>query len=411
MLGRIVFPCPFCQRHVTLRKRTGRTRFIHDCGAYVRAPVLGQGSRPAIVLRRPRSEFNGHNSPVQNNLQPTKKLIASLCSLTFKRGFEAVDYSHQENLTIKREADENDKKLRQFHLQSSAPWESSEHSRRRLPIPAGIIVFAGLASIAAAFLYLQISTGSESKSLTTAIRPTAGSKTVDRIAEAHRILRLFLAANTPNEQSQFVRHPSDSLPRMRDYASRGGYTPKGIHTIASNWGEQKIDATNFLWLRGLFDDQRMRLAVFEETPAGLKLDWESFVLYDENKWDRFLAEKSKEPTEFRVVAEFDDYYNFDYSDAKRFLCLKLSHSEGSPSCWAYAERDSDLGRSLTVLIDANRVGIHCHSIRIPGLLESIVVKPEFQPLQLIIKIRFGKSATGQNQVEIAELVSSNWLNL
>lgn len=57
---------------------------------------------------------------------------------------------------------------------------------------------------------------------------------------------------------------------------------------------------------------------FIDGADGLKVDWESWVGWSEMPWDDFLKIKATEPKLVRVMLKWVDYYNFDFSDEKKW---------------------------------------------------------------------------------------------
>lgn len=89
---------------------------------------------------------------------------------------------------------------------------------------------------------------------------------------------------------------------------------------------------------------------FHCAPSGLLLDWESMVGFSNWSFGEFRSEKFARPTVFRVLAAADDYYNFEFAEAKEYFSLKLYFPGGDDYLNSYCERDSPTGKKLVEVI-------------------------------------------------------------
>lgn len=165
-----------------------------------------------------------------------------------------------------------------------------------------------------------------------------------------------------------------------------------------------IDDKEFMWIDVEFSDASSRTAVFEKTPEGLKLDWESFVFFADPVMSEFVSRQPEAPAVYRVVCSIDDYYNRLYDDEQKFLCLKVVGPDDISSCWAYTSIDSEESWELSRLFRRNE-----------GLAEaegSSAPKPDQEPtIKIMLKLRFVKDANGESnsQAWIDGIVSDSWI--
>jgi len=61
------------------------------------------------------------------------------------------------------------------------------------------------------------------------------------------------------------------------------------------------------------------VALIARPGEAFKVDWESFVGASEMGWPEFKKERPVRPQLFRVFAQFDDYYNYEFSDEETAL--------------------------------------------------------------------------------------------
>jgi hypothetical protein len=76
------------------------------------------------------------------------------------------------------------------------------------------------------------------------------------------------------------------------------------------------------------------------------IDWESLVGYGEMSFADFRAQRPDKPVMLRAYVRQFEYYNFEFSDSSKFLCVKLSSENGEHSVYGYSDRTSALGRWL-----------------------------------------------------------------
>ena len=72
----------------------------------------------------------------------------------------------------------------------------------------------------------------------------------------------------------------------------------------------RIGGVDFVALKFQLEDGERRMAAFEATSFGPKLDWESYVGYSEIPWEKFVSDRPDVLHRFRVNALRGDYFNF-----------------------------------------------------------------------------------------------------
>ena len=113
----------------------------------------------------------------------------------------------------------------------------------------------------------------------------------------------FLTARTPEERSQFVRKPLETIGRMtRFYALNPAVIvdPADLSLDQFNLlhlGEER--AISILWRTG---DGRLFDSVFFLEKGEWRLDWDHFVRYSDHPWQLFLNGGGSDTGEFRLLA-------------------------------------------------------------------------------------------------------------
>ena len=341
----------------------------------------------------------------------------------FGRTFADIDETAAEHLQIRRREAEHNDQLKEMQSRMGTPWEigeapdertGSDSAKRKPRVWSAVLISGGVIAVCGAFGLVMNQEVSHSKSTITGTGMHPPEAVSSTMTKAGQCLSNFLVAGTLQEKCQFARHPESVLARMNQLAreNRLPVIPPDFR-ILGGWREKQFGTKDFIWCEVVLGGALARTAVFEVTAEGtLLLDWETLIYYSEIPWATFLADETEEPVEFRVVAEFAEYHNFAYSDARRYLCLKLADAENTGSCWAYAERNSDAGRRLTVLLDARRNPNNSVSwTQLPGMRPVAVVKPNYKPIRPILTLRFRAQDKGRSQVWIDKVASNQWLKV
>ena len=201
------------------------------------------------------------------------------------------------------------------------------------------------------------------------------------LLKAETLAKKFLTARTIDELLPVVRNPDRAQARMRQAYPDGVVAPLGMVEFNPDKTVAHDGAVLTVIVRtGAFKLRRLDLV---ETPSGLKIDWESWVGWSDMGWAEFLATKPTAPQTFRVVVRAVDYYNFAFTDDKKWRSLRLEALTGDPWMYGYVERDSPVDRKIRI-------------------------DPDLRQSTLILKVRFPEGAT-TNQVLIDEVVSESWV--
>ncbi len=198
----------------------------------------------------------------------------------------------------------------------------------------------------------------------------------------------FLKASTLKERVKYVRQQELWGPRMREYYVRNGDGPVLFDRVEAVDGSAK-DAASFVFSVVLQDGLRREISVGKSNGGDYVVDWASFVLYSEMDWDKFHSKRPTEPMTFRVLAMPSDYFKNGFSDSKKLVCLKLANplNAAKPALYAYAERNSTVGRSLAFLMQTY----------------------SGKAIPLILRLKYPSSADTENQVLIGEFVGEGWM--
>lgn len=161
----------------------------------------------------------------------------------------------------------------------------------------------------------------------------------------------FLQARTPEERSQYVRKPLDTIGRMtRFYALNPTVGVKAEDLAVEEFSTLRVGeerGISILWKTG--DGQRFDSVFFPEG-GEWRLDWEHFVRYSDYPWQLFLNGGGPDTGEFRVLARERLAQDRRHTDEIGIVCYAPRNGTlgetGVPSPEFLLSRGSEEGRLL-----------------------------------------------------------------
>ena len=204
------------------------------------------------------------------------------------------------------------------------------------------------------------------------------------VNEARTVATTFLNATTVDELLEVVAQPDVLEERIRQHYPDGTVDPSGLADYSQFTQTETTDAYVIVQLHTA--DHIQRLMTFLEGPDGLKVDWESWVGFADFPMEDFIAQRPSGPHVFRVRLGAVDYYNFDFSDDRRWQSFRLTSPDGEHSLFGYAERGTPPHLRVREALDAQQSQV---------LLE--------------VELPDGDDPTGR-QVLITGVLSQNWIH-
>ena len=204
-------------------------------------------------------------------------------------------------------------------------------------------------------------------------------------ALATESLTKFLKSANLNTKIQFCRSSQRVRPLMQNYYSNRDSGPKEFRRISELGASNTGIIDNFYILKLSFSDFSILPVVLAWENELILVDWESFVGYSEITLKDFILQKPKKSKLFRLNANSDNYFNFQFSE-NDYRCLYLRNSEDTEAVYGYIRRGNDVDNHLSRIIESG---------------ESIKF--------LTLKLRYPEKLGGKNQVIIDEIVTPGWL--
>jgi len=167
------------------------------------------------------------------------------------------------------------------------------------------------------------------------------------LAEAEQITRKYMDTPSWQDRLKYVFEPERVRKLMEDYYE----TQHGVDPVMGSLlsqGRFRIDGVEIVLLtcRSARVDGKLEIALRRSTGDRFVIDWESLVGYSEKSFAELKRSKPVSPILVRGLVQLHDYYNYEFSDAQKFLSLKVSAPDGDDFIHAYCLRDSQMGRWL-----------------------------------------------------------------
>ena len=198
-----------------------------------------------------------------------------------------------------------------------------------------------------------------------------------------------------DEQLKYVRLSEGIRDRLKKYADTYNYRFGSVNRIEPDLAlaHRYRNVVSGLVLRE--DWQPQPFYVVKTSTHGHRLDWESFVGYNEISWETVLEEQPLTPHRVRVWISRTNYYRGAYKDKNRHQSYNLTDAERSGSLYGYVRKSSPLDDAISRLLPIVDPGDKKRNVR-------------NREAQAIVDIRFPVGGSDTLQVEIVRLANDNW---
>lgn len=204
----------------------------------------------------------------------------------------------------------------------------------------------------------------------------------DFLAAAEPLAQAFLTAKTTEELLPLIRNPERAAPRIQSRFPDGKIQAPGLAAFNTKLDVTRQGAALSVLVRT--DDMLEKKLAFVPTAEGLKIDWESWAAWSDMPWQEFLATKPEQATIFRVVLSPVEYYNFAFTDDRKWQSYRLVSPDGEHALYGYVERGSPLDLSMRL-------------------------SPDAKQSELTLLLKFPPNANSHNQVLISQMLAEGWV--
>lgn len=223
------------------------------------------------------------------------------------------------------------------------------------------------------------------------IRELPLQETSAEVVQAVALLDQYWAIPAWRERLRMVVDPERVSALMKDYyetQKAADPVPNGLLSKA----RYNIDGTDILYFRynGSRPSGTLEVAMRRGSEGRYLIDWESLVGYGEMSFTHLREKRPAKPVLLRVFARQFEYFNFEFSDAAKYYCVKMSSENGEQAIYGYVERGTTLGDWVETNLAATG----------PSGSMGFTVKVAFPP-----------NAESNQCVHLQQVVASRWIVL
>jgi hypothetical protein len=205
----------------------------------------------------------------------------------------------------------------------------------------------------------------------------------DKLEEA---VKNFVNAESPAELKKYIREAERVGPLIDRYYEQVAYEAAGFESLnrleLSYLGEiLTTSVTTADFLSSPIAVER----VVDGDKESYQVDWESWVGYCDYPPEEMREKKPDQPFLMRVIMEPANYYNYGFSDDRKWRSLGLELKDSVYSFLGYVARDSEQDKELQIMMK-NANALSC-----------------------LIKVAYPSGARAKDQVEILEIVAKGWV--
>lgn len=204
--------------------------------------------------------------------------------------------------------------------------------------------------------------------------------------DASGVMKAYLDQENCLDRTKFILDPDANRPLLAEHYKDTKDCRRKYESIKPD-GCDKLADGDYCSVEVVFEKNDTSYYGIKKTPDGLKIDWRSSMGYNPVSLPAFMAQRTTTPRLFRLWAELQNYYNFEYSNAERtHVSVNLRDKEGK-SIAGYIRRDAPTAPALLdILKDGKR-----HAV--------------------ILELQYMPDSRDASVVEIRRFVSNYWRQL
>ncbi|OYW30320.1 MAG: hypothetical protein B7Z47_03715, partial [Chthoniobacter sp. 12-60-6] len=154
----------------------------------------------------------------------------------------------------------------------------------------------------------------------------------DEVVQALALLDQYWKTESWKERVPLVAHSDRVAALMKDfYETQRGKDPVPGGLISK--ARYQINGTEILYFS--YTSNRptgsLEIAMLRAPEGKFLIDWESLTGYGEMSFQDLRTERPTKPVLMRAYVRLFEYYNFEFSDSKKYLCIKLMSENGESS--------------------------------------------------------------------------------
>ncbi len=216
-------------------------------------------------------------------------------------------------------------------------------------------------------------------------------ETGDEVVQAMELLDQYWKTADWKARVPMVAHSERVAALMKVYyEAQGGSDPVPGNLVSK--ARYQINGTEILYFS--YASSRptgsLEIAMLRGPQGKFLIDWESLTGYGEMSFQELRAQRPTKQVLMRTYVRLFEYYNYEFSDSKKYLCIKLMSESGVNSVYGYCERGTQLAQWIERdLASTGPIG--------------------FKGYTLLIS--FPPNAQSNQCVNLDKVVAQRWLNL
>ena len=206
------------------------------------------------------------------------------------------------------------------------------------------------------------------------------------VVRLEETIKNFVTAESPEERKKFIRDAQRVGPALEAYYKKVEYEPEGFESLNKLKVSYRGELLTTLVTTADFLSSPIAVERFvDDGKESYKVDWESWVGYCDFTPEEMREKKPDTPFLMRVIVEPANYYNYGFSDDRKWRSLGLELRDSVHSFLGYVARDSKVDKRFRLMMK-NKQGVPC-----------------------LIKVAYPRGSRAKDQVEILEIVTEGWV--
>ncbi len=165
--------------------------------------------------------------------------------------------------------------------------------------------------------------------------------------DAFALMQAYWKATSTKERIPFVFDAPRVGPLMQAYYDEARETDPD-HTSLQSKSRFILDGHEILYFS--YASTRatglVEVAMRRGSSGRFLIDWESLAGHSSLSFAKLRETKPSTPVQIRAYVKLFEYYNYEFTSAEKFVCVKMIAVNGVDTLYGYAERESELGRWL-----------------------------------------------------------------
>ena len=169
-------------------------------------------------------------------------------------------------------------------------------------------------------------------------------------------IKNFVMAESPAELKKYIRDPERVGPLLDRYYEKVDYEAEGFEALDVTQVNYNGDIVTMFVQKADFISSPIAVErIVNGEKVSYQVDWESWVGLCDYTPEKMRTDKPDKPFLMRVLVQPANYYNYDFSDDRKWRSLGLELKDSIYSFLGYVERDSEQDEKFRVMMKGARV--------------------------------------------------------